>query len=253
MPIVLIRPVSPAMSRCELTYLPRVEIDVARAAAQHHAYAEALVAAGCQLVSLPAEPDLPDSVFVEDAAVVLDQVAVITRPGAESRRPETRSVADALRRYRALVPIEPPGTLDGGDVLCVDRTVYVGLSTRSDPSGIDQLAAAAAPFGYRVVRVPVDGCLHLKTAVTRVSETTLLINPEWVDRSLFSGMEFIDVDPSEPSAANALLVGGKVIYSAACPRTRRRLLDWGIDVISVDVSEIEKAEGGVTCCSLIVS
>jgi dimethylargininase len=253
MAIALIRPVSPAMNRCELTYAPRVEIDIERAVAQHHLYAQALAAAGCHVVSLPPEPDLPDSVFVEDAAVVLYELAVITRPGAESRRPETRSVSDALRQYRTLYAIESPGTLDGGDVLCVDKTIYVGISTRSNQNGIDQLAAATAPFGYHVVPIRVDGCLHLKSAVTRVNQTTLLLNPDWVDRTLFPAMEFIDVNPAEPAAANSLRIGDKVIYPASCVRTRLRLQARGVDIVPVDVSEIEKAEGGVTCCSLIVS
>jgi dimethylargininase len=249
--IALTRPVSPQMGQCELTFLPRVEIDIELAGAQHREYEKALEALGCKIVYLPAEPELPDSVFVEDTAVVLDEVAIITRPGAESRRPETESVAKALRDYRGLVFIQPPGTLDGGDVLRVGKTLYVGSSSRSNPSGIEQLTSAVARVGYRVVPVPVSECLHLKSAVTRVGPNTLLMNRRLAETSYFSGMDLIDVDDQEPLGANALIIGNQVIYPSSFPRTRKRLEERGIVLTCVDVSEIEKAEGAVTCCSLI--
>lgn len=239
------------MGRCELTYLPRVEIDIELARAQHREYEKALEAIGCKIVSLPAEPELPDSVFVEDTAVVLDEVAIITRPGAESRRPETASVAQALRDYRDLIFVQPPGTLDGGDVLKVGKTLYVGSSSRSNRSGMEQLTSAAAPFGYRVVPVPLSECLHLKSAVTQVGPDTLLIDRRLVDASFFPRMDVIDVDDREPLSANALLIGNQVVYSESFPRTRERLEARGIATRHIDVSEVEKAEGGVTCCSLI--
>jgi dimethylargininase len=211
-----------------------------------------LAALGCEIECLPEAPDLPDAVFCEDAAVVLDELAIIARPGAASRRPEVRPVARALERYRRLVAIEAPGTLDGGDVLCVGRTLYVGLSQRSNRAAIEQMRAVLAPFGYIVRGVAVSGCLHLKSAVTQVAENTLLVNRDWVNPKAFVGMDLVDVDPSEPYAANALLIDETVIYAAAYPRTRRRLEERGIAVHSVDVSELAKAEGAVTCCSLIV-
>jgi dimethylargininase len=183
----------------------------------------------------------------------MDEIAVITRPGAESRRPETASIARALQVYRKLAFIEAPGTIDGGDVLRVGKTIYVGCSGRSNQAGIDQLAAATAPFGYAVKSVPLTGCLHLKSAVTQVGPDTLLINRQWVDTSYFPGMKFIDVHPDEPHAANAVLLGGAVIYPACFERTRLRLEEQGIPVKVVDVSEVQKAEGAVTCCSLIFS
>ena len=251
MPIAMTRPVSPRMGDCELTYLPRVEIDIELACAQHEDYERALTALGCKLVPLPAEPDLPDSIFVEDTAVVLRQVAIITRPGAESRRPETESIAQALQAYRKLIFIQAPGTLDGGDVLRVGQTLYVGSSDRSNRGGIEQLAAATLPFGYHVVPVPVSGCLHLKSAVTQVGPNTLLMNRQLVEASYFTDVKVIDVHDAEPMAANALLIGDQVIYSASYPYTRKRLQDRGIGVKCVDVSEVEKAEGAVTCCSLV--
>ena len=251
MKTAITRPVSPALAQCELSFVAREPIDIKLAEAQHRTYEKALEASGCEVRSLALEPELPDSVFVEDAAVVLDEVAVITHPGAESRRAETVSVADALRAYRELLRIEAPGTLDGGDVLRVARTLYVGASARSSAQGIRQLAELLARYNYQVVPVPLRGCLHLKTAVTQVAPDLLLLNPEFVDADVFSGMQCLAVDPAEPFAGNALLVGESVIYPASCPRTRAHLIECGINIIGVDMSETEKAEGGVTCCSVI--
>ena len=251
MKIAITRPVSPALAECELSYVPRQSIDLKLAAAQHASYETALVACGCDIRRLAIQPTLPDSVFVEDTAVVLDDVAVITRPGAESRRPETASMAEALRDYRELLQITAPDTLDGGDVLTVGRTLYVGASARSNAAGIKQLGELLARFDYQVVPVPLRGCLHLKTAITQVADDLLLVNPEFVDTGVFSGMACLAVDPAEPHAGNALLVGETVIYPASCPRTRARLIERGVKIIGVDMSETEKAEGGVTCCSVV--
>lgn len=251
MKIAVTRPVSPALTRCELSFLPRTPIDVGLAVSQHRAYEEALVACGCSLRTLPVEPELPDSVFVEDTAIVLDEVAVITRPGAASRRAETVSAATLLREYRELIHVSAPASLDGGDVLHIERTLYVGISARSNQPGVEQLGALLANFGYQVVPVPLRGCLHLKTAVTQVAPELLLLNPEFVDPHAFAGMQCLQVDPAEPHAGNALLINDKVIYPASCPKTRARLLKQGIELLSVDMSETEKAEGGVTCCSLL--
>ena len=249
--VAITRLVSPAIDRCELTHLERIPIDLKRALAQHHRYAEALKSMGVEIISLPAQPDLPDSVFVEDAAVVLDECAIITRPGADSRKPETDSVARALAPYRILYTIQAPATLDGGDVLVIGRRLWVGLATRSNHSAIDQMRTFLEPYGYTVSSIPVTGCLHLKSAVTQVAEDTLLINPSWVDQADLPGMKFIEVDPSEPNAANALLVGGKVIYQPAYPKTLHRLEAAGIHPLLMDQSELAKAEGALTCCSLI--
>jgi dimethylargininase len=251
MRIAMTRDVSPSMGQCELTYLERTAIDIAQAHQQHAGYEKALASLGCKIVQLPVEPDLPDSVFVEDAAIVLEEVAIITRPGAESRRPETRTVAQALQEYRELVFIDAPGTLDGGDVLRVGKNIYIGSSSRSNRSGIEQMAAALGPFGYRVTPVPMHGCLHLKSAVTQVGADTVLINHEWVDPEYFSGYSQIEVDPREPDGANVLLVGDSLLYSISHPHTFERLAALGASIVTVDVSEMEKAEGAVTCCSLI--
>jgi dimethylargininase len=249
--VAITRDVSPSIRNCELTHIEREPIDVDRARSQHREYEECLAKLGCKVVSLPAEPELPDSVFVEDTALVLDELAVIMRPGAASRRPETGSIAKALSAYRELSYIEEPGTIDGGDVLGIGKAIFVGLSYRSNAAGIEQLRRIVAPLGYRVEGVSVAGCLHLKTAVTQVAGDTLLINRACIDSGVFPKMRLIEVAPTEPSGANALLVNDRVVYPAAFPLTLGRLRERGLDVSVVDASELAKAEAGVTCCSLI--
>jgi dimethylargininase len=251
--VAITRGVSTQIGACELTHVERNAIDVTLARAQHRAYEDALAQLGCRVDSLPALDDLPDSVFVEDVAVVLDEIAVITRPGAESRRPEAALIAPALANYRRVTFIQSPGTLDGGDVLRIGRRIFVGQSGRSNGSGIEQLRTVAWPYGYTVTVVPVRGCLHLKSAITEVAPGAVLVNPEWVDGSAFGHVTTIEVDPGEPYGANGLLVSGRLIYPESFPATRRRLEGAGVDVLPVDVSELQKAEGAVTCCSLVFS
>jgi len=248
--IALTRPVTDAIVNCELTQLERQPIDVGRARDQHAEYERCLEELGCSITRIDAPSALADAVFIEDAAVVFDEIAVITRPGAESRRQETAGVALALEPYRRLAPIAAPATLDGGDVLVAGARVFVGLSTRSNLAGVDQLREILAPFGYRVCGVEV-GCLHLKTAVTAVADNLLLIDPTWIDVQPFAGFDLVRVDPSETYAANALRVGDVVVYPEAFPKTRERLRVHGLDVRTVPADELAKAEGGVTCCSLI--
>lgn len=253
MPIALTRSVAPSIVDCELTHLMREPINFARAAEQHALYEEALIALGCTIQRLPSLPDLPDSVFVEDTAVVLSELAIIARPGAASRRLEVTSVADALRPDHPLAFVESPGTLDGGDVLPIGSTIYVGESTRTNTEGIHQLAEFVSAHGYRVRPVKLSGCLHLKSAVTRVAEDVILLNSAWVDSSSFPGVRKIEVYPGEPFAANALWIAESVIYSATYCKTRQRLEQHGIDVHLVETDELQKAEGGVTCCSILIA
>ena len=249
--IALTRAVPPSIARCELTHLDRAPIDLALAERQHLAYEQALRDLGCAVQRLPPQPEMPDSVFVEDAAVVLDEVAVITRPGAASRRGETASVAAALAAHRPLLRIQAPGTLDGGDVLRVGRRILVGLSGRSNEEGVRQLRGLLEPYGYQVRGVAVDGCLHLKSAVTAVDDGTVLLNPRWLDPGALEEVERIEVHPEEPMAANALRVGDTVLFPEAFPRTRARLQAHGLRVATVDASQLALAEGALTCCSLI--
>ena len=250
--IALTREVSPSIAECELTHLERETIDFAQAVAQHARYEELLAELGCTVQRVASLPESPDGVFVEDTAVVLPEVAVIARPGAASRRPEVTSVAKSLGEYRQLAFIRETGTLDGGDVLVIGSTIYVGSSSRTNAEGIDQLAQITKPYGYSVRPVKVSGCLHLKSAVTRVGEEFVLLNPDWVNPATFERLQCIDVHPGEPFAANALLVGRSVVYPTGFDETRHRLESSGITVRTVDTDELQKAEGGVTCCAILV-
>jgi len=250
--IALTRSVADSMERCELTHLAREPIDVGVARAQHAAFEDALRQLVCRVERIEALPDLPDSVFVEDTAVVLDELAILTRPGAASRRAEVDSVAHALGRYRKLVRITEPATVDGGDVLCAGKRLFVGLSSRTNSAAVEQLRAFVEPHGYAVVAVTVEGVLHLKSAVTQVGSSQLLVNPAWIDTVPFDRFALIAVDPEEPGAANALLIGDTVLFPTAFSRTRRRLEDAGLRVMTVEASELAKAEGALTCCSLLL-
>jgi dimethylargininase len=246
------RSVPASLARCELTHLARVPIDPARAADEHRRYEDALRALGCTVRQAPAAHELPDSVFVEDVAVVLPELAIITRPGAESRRAECASIAAIVSEYRALQAIAAPGTLDGGDVLRLAKTVYVGLSSRTNEDGARQLARIVAPFGYSLVCVRTSACLHLKSAVTELAPDRVLCNPDWIDMRRLRGVEIVPVHPDEPHAANVLRIGRTIVSAAAHPRTVAELCARGYDVCTIDVSELAKAEAGVTCCSVII-
>ncbi len=245
------RGVSPAITRCELSFIERKPIDLARAQQQHQAYEVLLAKLGARVISLPPEPDLPDSMFVEDPAIVLDEIAIILPLGTESRRPEAPSLARELSKYRKLAYVQLPGTLEGGDVLRIGRKLFVGLTKRSNAEGIRQLAEIVKPHGYEVISVPVTGCLHLKSAVTYIAEDTLLANRNWFETAPFDGYDWIDVDPSEPHAANALALGGTIILPASFPRTRGRIGSLDHRVTPLDISELQKAEAGLTCSSLL--
>jgi dimethylargininase len=249
--IAVTRQVSRSIVNCELTHLARVPINVERARGQHLQYEAALKELGLAVLSLPEEPALADSVFVEDAALVLDECAVILRLGAVSRRPEAESIAQVLAPYRKLLRIQAPARIDGGDVLRVGKRLYVGLSSRSDTNALEQLQNLVGPYGYDVQSVEVSGCLHLKSAITEVSEGTLLVNPAWVDPSRFGPVKFVEIDASEPYAANALRIGETILYPRTFPATENRLRQAGLQMVTVEADELAKAEGAVTCCSLL--
>ena len=251
--IAITRPVSDALAECELSFVERTPIDLDLARAQHAAYEAALRAMGCELVQAPAAHALADAVFVEDTAIMVDEVAVMTRTGAESRRDEGATIEPLLARHRPIVRIVAPGTLEGGDVLRLGRDVYVGRAARSNDDGIAQLRAILAPFGYRVHAVRTRDCLHLKSAVTGVADGTVLINRDWLQDDPFGAYRCIEVDPDEPHAANAVRVGSRVLHPANFPHTARRLREAGIDVRTVDLSELQKAEGAATCCSILLA
>jgi dimethylargininase len=242
---------SPYMEQCQLTHVPRTPIDYVRALQQHQEYCQVLRACGAEVRTLDSNRDLPDCVFVEDTAIVLDEVAVIASMGAESRRPETAAIELELEQYREIKRIELPATIDGGDVLRVGRTLFIGLSSRTNGAGVRALARIAGPFGYNVVPVRLRDCLHLKTACSALPDQTLLVNPAWLEWEALSGFTWIRVPKEEPWAADVLLAGEIVCVAAQQVRTAEMIRQRGFDVRTIDLSEFAKAEGGVTCLSIL--
>ena len=247
----LTRAPAPTLVNCELTHLERKPIDFERASEQHRRYCAALAACGAQVVTLTSDADHPDSVFVEDTAIIFDEIAVLATPGAESRRAEVERIEPEIARLRPTAQIIPPATLEGGDVLHISKTVYVGLSSRTNAAGVEALRRIVAPYGYEVVAVPVADCLHLKTACTALDGGAILANPEWVDLSFFDGYKVMTVAPGEAWAANVLQVGPTLLMSADCPKTMQLVERRGYRVRPVDISEFAKAEAGLTCMSLV--
>lgn len=252
MTIAITRKISPRFNECQITHIERTPINIEIARQQHTQYIHALEELGCEVIELPEEPELPDSVFVEDAAFILPELAVITRPGADSRKPETETIIKALAPYKPLVHISAPATLDGGDVLTLGKKIYVGLSTRSNRSAIEQLNQLLNQYGYQVFGVELTDCLHLKSAVTKINEETLLINKQWVDETYFSNFNLIEVHASEPYGANCLPIHQQIIYPTSFPHTQKILESKGYKIKNINLDELAKAEGAVTCCSLII-
>lgn len=247
----VVRQPAASIVSCELTYMERVPISHVGALGEHSTYVAVLRAAGVEVVVLPPLEAFPDSVFTEDVAVVLDEIAVLTRPGALSRQPEPGYIGPTLARFRPLKALSAPGTLEGGDVLRIGKRIYVGVSTRTNAAGIEQLQALTAPYGYTVMPVPVCGALHLKTAATALDEHTLIANADWLDLAPFEGMHILKVTPEEPWGANVLTVGEARLVNAACPRTLDQVAQAGYAVMPVALDEFAKAEAGLTCLSLI--
>ncbi|HEV7702975.1 MAG TPA: N(G),N(G)-dimethylarginine dimethylaminohydrolase [Gemmatimonadaceae bacterium] len=245
------RGVSASLATGELTYRDRTPIDIALARRQHEAYERVLTSLGVLIDHLPAEDALADAVFVEDVAMVLDEIAIVTTPGAVSRRGETESIARAVGKYRPVKQLALPATLDGGDVVRIGKTLYVGLSSRTNTAGIDQLGALVSPLGYTVLSVEVAGALHLKTACTYAGRGILLANPEWAATNVFRDVEILPVDQAEPWGGSVLAIGDHLVMAASFPRTRAKLEARGFIVDAVDLSELQKAEGGPTCLSIV--
>lgn len=243
---------SPKLAECQLTFVERGPIDYAQACRQHEAYRQVLRDCGADVVTLSGNLELPDCVFVEDAALVLDEGALITRPGAESRRAEVAAIEAELSKHRLREHVRAPATLEGGDVLRVGRTLLVGLSSRTNAAGVEALRRFAGRFGYDVRTVPVHGSLHLKTACTALPDGRLLVNRAWLDNSALDGFELIDVPAAEPWGANIALVGDIVCAASEHEATADLILSLGFPLRTVALSEFAKAEGGVTCLSLLV-
>ena len=232
-----------------MTHLERQPVDLDLALAQWDGYVAALHDAGWETIEVPPADDCPDSVFVEDTVVMYGDRAVITRPGADKRKPETAATAEVLRGLGYdVVEIEAPGTHDGGDVLKHGGTVWVGLGGRTNRAGVDQLAAYLEPYGARVVGVPVEKVLHLKSAVTALPDGTVIGFPPLVDEQDV-WPSFLAV-PEEPGSHVVLLGADRVLMSTSAPLSRALLEERGLRVVAVDLTEYEKLEGCVTCLSV---
>jgi len=239
------------MQRCERTYVEEEPIDGALALAQHRGYEDALRRCGAHVIRLPGSSRLPDCVFIEDTAIVVDETAVMMSMGAQSRRGEVSEVEDALRAFRPIAHVAFPATIDGGDVVRSGRELFAGLSRRTNPAGVDALRAVLAPFGYSVTGVPVLHCLHLKSACSALPDGRMLVNQNLIDASPLRRHGLIQVPPAEQLAADVLVIGERIIVSDAFPETIDLLASLGSEILPVSVSEFAKAEGGVTCLSLV--
>lgn len=245
-----VRAPSPRLADCELTHVARAPIDLPRAGAEHEAYVATPRALGCTIEFLPPLPDHADGVFVEDTALLLPEIAILLRPGAASRAAEVDSVRAALARRGPCAALAA-GRMDGGDVLRIGRTLFVGVGGRTDATGVASLRELLAPHGYRVEPVTTRGCLHLKTAVTFVPPGLVVVNPAWFDATILGPHRVVRVDAREPFAANTLTLGGVTLVGAGSPRTAESLAGAGVAARSLDISELQKAEAGLTCLSLI--
>ena len=247
---ILRRP-SPHMEGGERTHLDRAGIDPALALCQHQAYVEAFKAAGFRVAILDADDGLPDCAFVEDMALILPEASILLRPGAASRWAEREAVAAVLPKDRPVLTLAS-GRMDGGDILVIGKTIYAGQSSRTDTEGHAALAALTQPYGYRLIGIAVPGALHLKTAVTALDMTTVLLNPDWISETPFIDLRRLFVDPHEPFGANTLTLGAQTLVQASTPKTAARIEAAGIKTHPLDISEFAKAEAGLTCLSLIV-
>ena len=252
-PIAIVRRPSPAIADGEVTHIDRVPMDVDRALAQHQAYLDLLQRHGYALEFVADAPQHPDGIFVEDTLVMAGGLAIITRPGADSRRGEidsTRATVHSLGL--AMAAISAPATLDGGDVLVVGRHVFIGRTTRTNDDGIAQFAELMNPFGISVVPVDVPGCLHLKSAITALPDGSLLAVPSWVDRTVFEDEGFVVHDAMDLSGGDVLCLGNTVILPHSASQTAEFVSSLGFPVETIDVGELEKIECGVTCMSVLV-
>lgn len=249
--VALVRDPGPELDHCALTFVARAPIDVRRARAQHAAYKAALEELGSEVVRLPRLPDCADATFVEDAAVVLDDVAVLPRMGDDRRRAESASLRAALAPHRELIELAAPTTLDGGDVLAIDDVLYIGQSKRTNHAALKAMAHALLAHGYMVKAVEVLGCLHLKTACTSLEDGRVLANPQWINMGRMRGLDVVEVHPDEPFGANVLRLGDVLLASASHPRTNEALERLGYTLRVLEIDELEKAEAGLTCLSVL--
>ncbi|MDG2423460.1 MAG: arginine deiminase family protein [Phycisphaerales bacterium] len=252
MPIAFVRTVSESIHNCELTHMDQETIDLDHARSQHATYVDALRLLGCEIQQLPQLDHQPDAVFVEDTAVVVPELAILTNPGAASRRGEVDTVGEALAEFRPVVRLTNDGNLEGGDVLRIENQVHVGCASRTNEAGILELRSHLEPLGYDVITIRHGEALHLKTACTYLGDGVLLLNRNWVDIEDFDELEPLECHPDEPFACNAIRLGDSVLFPEEFIQTRKRIEARGFNVHPVPASELAKAEGGLTCSSIII-
>jgi len=242
--------VSPDINRCELTFIDREPIAYDLAVQQHDNYCALLRSCGVNVVTLSENISHPDCCFIEDTAIVVDEIAVIASMGAASRRDEIPAIEKELSKYRELAHIRPPATIEGGDVLQIGKRLFAGISSRTNIQGVEQLAQILGPLSYSVIPVQVKGSLHLKTACTAINNETLLVNPRWIDLEPLRGFNLVFTPDPEPWAANTLRIGDTVYLQSAFPRTLELVQKLNVKAETIDISQLSKAEAGLTCLSI---
>jgi dimethylargininase len=245
----IVRTVPGSYDRCVTTQA--AGIDVALARRQHAAYCSALEQAGVKLVVLEADDRLPDCCFVEDTVIVVDELAIITRPGAPSRREEVKAVEKAISEFKNIRRILPPGTIDGGDVLQIGMRIFIGLSARTTPDAVEQVHGMVSPLGYEVIPVPVHDTLHLKSAVTALNDSCLVMAAGYFDERLFADFRQLTLPMEETYAANCLCVNDTVIIPSGFPVAKAMIEAEGFSLKELDNSEFRKGDGALTCLSVL--
>lgn len=249
--MALTRAVSPALGNCELTFREREPIDADEAVKQHEAYCDLLRRCGVTVITLPASASHPDCCFVEDAAIVVDELAIIAGMGVASRCGELPVIVTALAEYRELVHIGPRAKLEGGDVIRIGKNIFVGLSMRSDTAGVAELRRILQPFGYQITPVRTRGSLHLTTACGIVNDETLLVNPHWIDIEPLKHFNLLHTPDDEPWSANTVRIGDTVCLEQGAPRTLELVSKVHSQIETLAISEFRKAEGSLSCLSLL--
>jgi len=244
----LLRPPAPTFAT-GITTANLGQPDYEKALEQHRAYCAALQQCGLALILLDADERYPDGCFVEDTAIVTEDVAILCNPGAASRRGEVAAVAEVLAKYRPLAAIKPPGTVDGGDIMRVNDHFYIGRSKRTNAEGARQLAAMLSEHGFTSSNIPVRSVLHLKTGVTYIGKDTFVAIDEFAGR--FASGQVLRVEEEEAYAANCLLANGTVLAPAGFPGVKGQIAELGYPIIEVEMTEFRKMDGGLTCLSLV--
>lgn len=251
MMIALTHKISPNFQQCEVSHIDRSPIDFELTVKQHRNYCNVLHSAGLEVKELSVSLNYPDSTFIEDTAVVVDEIAILACMGVKSRRGEVINIEPELAKYRSLKHIQFPATLEGGDVLQMNRQIFVGLSSRTNQAGFESIREILSPLGYQVIQIAIKDCLHLKSACTKIDADTLLVNPDWLDMKPISHFRKINIAKDESYAANCLSLNDTVYLPKEFPKTSEIIAQHGYTIETINISELQKAEGGLTCSSII--